>query len=222
MVIYRNRKLEEEINSCKSCSRIDLRKQKITDLDMEFIIQEAIINKQCTMLWLNDNQLTSQSVSILASTLHNNITLEGLSLCHNGITDVNISHLSQILSDSKTKLNRLALTSNEITDEGVQYLAEMLKTNHSLTQLWLGSNQITDRGMQYLADVLAHHNRTLHVLSLTWNKLITELSVDSIINMLEYNQTLRTVCLSNCDLSDIGKERLREAIKLRKEFYLDL
>ncbi|CAF1089309.1 unnamed protein product [Adineta steineri] len=222
MVIYRNRKLEEEINSCKSCSRIDLRKQKITDLDMEFIIQEAVINKQCTMLWFSDNQLTSQSVSILASTLHNNTTLEGLSLCHNGINDVNISHLSQILSDSKTKLNRLALTSNEITDEGVQYLAEMLKTNHSLTQLWLGSNQITDRGMQYLADVLAHRNRTLHVLSLTWNKLITDLSVDSIINMLEYNQTLRTVCLSNCDLSDIGKERLREAIKLRKEFYLDL
>ena len=217
-----NRKLEEKINNCKSCSRIDLRKQKLTDLDMEFIINEAIINKQCTMLWFMDNQLTSQSISILASALHNNTTLEGLSLCRNGITDANVLHLTRALSNSKSKLNRLALTSNEITDEGAHYLAEMLKTNRSLTQLWLGFNKITDRGVQILTDVLAYHNKTLHVLSLSWNNLVTDSSVNFVLDMLEYNQTLRIIFLSNCNLSDTGRKKLGEATKLYNEFYLDL
>jgi Ran GTPase-activating protein (RanGAP) involved in mRNA processing and transport len=221
-LVCQNRKLEEKINNCQSCSRIDLRKEKIIDSDMEFVIKEALINKQCTMLWLTDNQLSSQSISTLASALHNNTTLEGLSLCRNGITDTDVLHLTRALSNNKSKLNRLALTSNDITDEGAQYLADMLKTNRSLTQLWLGFNKITDHGVQIMTDILAHHNKTLHVLSLSWNNLVTDSSVDLFIDMLGYNETLRTVCLSNCSLSGTSKIKLREATKLHKEFYLDL
>jgi Ran GTPase-activating protein (RanGAP) involved in mRNA processing and transport len=220
--IYRNRNLEQKIQNCKPCSRIDLRKEKLTDSDIEIIIQEAIINKQCTMLWLFDNQITSQGVSMLASILYNNTTLEGLSLCNNGITDDDVLYLTRPLSDNKSKLNRLALTSNNITDEGAKYLVEMLKTNQTLTQLWLGFNKITDHGVQLFMNVLANHNKTLHVLSLAWNQLVTDSSVDFVIDMLEHNQTLRTVCLSNCNLSDTNKVKLREATKLHKEFYLDL
>ena len=39
--------------------------------------------------------------------------------------------------------------------------------------------------------------------------------------MLEHNQTLRTVCLSNCNLSDVTKIKLQAAARLHKEFYLD-
>jgi Ran GTPase-activating protein (RanGAP) involved in mRNA processing and transport len=174
------------------------------------------------MLWLVNNQITSQGISSLASTLHSNTTLEGLSLCANGITDVHVLYITLALSDSNSKLNRLALTSNDITDEGAQHLADMLKTNQSLTQLWLGFNKITDQGVEILTNALAHQNQTLHVLSLSWNKLVTDLSVDFVINMLEYNQTLRTVCLANCNLSDTSKVKLRQATKSYKEFYLDL
>jgi Ran GTPase-activating protein (RanGAP) involved in mRNA processing and transport len=220
--IYQNKILERKIKTCKSCSRIDLRKEKLLDEDIEIIIQEAIINKQCTMLWLKDNQISSQGISMLASALANNTTLEGLSLCNNNITDNTVLHLTKQLSDNKSKLTRLALTSNEITDEGAQHLAEMLKTNQTLTQLWLGFNQITDCGLKFLMNVLASQNKTLHVLSLAWNELITDGCVDFVIDMLECNYTLRTMCLSNCNLSDTSKEKLRATAKLHLEFYLDL
>jgi Ran GTPase-activating protein (RanGAP) involved in mRNA processing and transport len=219
---YQNRKLVEKINNCKPCSRIDLRKQPLTNSDIEIVIQEAIINKQCTMLWLTNNQLTSQSVVTLASALYDNTTLEGLSLCANDITDNDVFYLTKALSDTKSKLNRLALTSNEITDHGAEYLAEMLKINQTLTQLWLGSNKITDRGVQLLTNILAYHNKSLHILSLARNQLITDSSVEFFVDMFEHNQTLRTVCLSNCNLSEASKIKLREVTKLHKEFYLDL
>jgi len=220
--MYQNRSLEEKIKKCQSCSRIDLRKEKLTDSDIEIVIQEAIINKQCTMLWLLENQITSKGVSILASALQSNITLEGLSLCNNGISDADVFYLTTALSDKKSKLNRLALTFNDITDEGVQYLAEMLKTNQILTQLWLGFNKITDHGVELLMNVLTYHNKTLHVLSLAWNELVTDSSVNFVIDMLEHNQTLRTFWLSNCNLSDTSKVKLREAAKLHQEFYFNL
>ncbi|CAF1200590.1 unnamed protein product [Rotaria sp. Silwood1] len=220
--VYRNQQLEDKINNYKICSRIDLRKQQLTDSDIEIIIKEAIIKKQCSMLWLTNNNITSQAISNLAAALHNNTTLEGLSLCDNGINDTDVFHLAHALSNSNSKLNRLALTSNNITDQGVQYLAQMLKLNHSLTQLWLGFNKITDHGVKILTDTLIHHNKTLYVLSLSWNNRVTDSSVDFLIDMFEYNQTLRTVCLVNCNLSETSKLKLRQATKLRKEFYLDL
>jgi Ran GTPase-activating protein (RanGAP) involved in mRNA processing and transport len=220
--VYQNKILERKIKAFKSYSRIDLHKEKLIDSDIEIIIREAIINKHCTMLWLKDNQISSQGVAMLASALDNNTTLEGLSLCNNGITDDDVFHLTQSLSNNKFKLNRLALTSNEITDKGVQYLAEMLKTNQILTQLWLGFNKITDYGLELLMNVLTSHNKTLHILSLSWNQSITDASVDFIINMLEYNYTLKIICLSNCNLSDTSKIKLRTAAKLHLEFYLDV
>ncbi|CAF1333352.1 unnamed protein product [Rotaria magnacalcarata] len=220
--VYQNVQIQETIGHCKAYSRIDLRKQPITDSDIEIIIKEAIIKKQCSMLWLVSNRITSQGISNLAAALHKCTALEGLSLCDNAVNDTDVFHITSALSHYNTKLRRLALTSNNITDEGVQHLAEILKMNCSLTELWLGFNKITDRGVQILTDALAHYNKTLCVLSLSWNKLVTDSSVDFFIDMFENNQTLRTVCLTNCNLSESSKLKLRKATKLRREFYLDL
>ncbi|CAF3446162.1 unnamed protein product [Rotaria socialis] len=187
-----NVQIQETIGHCKVHSRIDLRKQPITDSDAEIIIKEAIIKKQCSMLWLVSNHITSQGISNLAAALRNCTALEGLSLCDNAVNDADVFHITSALSDHNTKLRRLALTSNNITDEGVQHLAELLKVNCSLTELWLGSNKITDRGVQMLTDTLVHYNKTLCVLSLSWNKLVTDASVDFFIDLFENNQTLRT------------------------------
>lgn len=219
--MYRNKILERKIQDCQLLSRIDLRREKLTDSDIEFVIQEGIINKQCTMLWLLDNQLTSHSISILASIFYTNTTLEGLSLCQNNITDADLLYLTKSLSNRKCKLNRLALTSNQITDQGVQYLVEMLETNQSLTQLWLGSNQITDYGVQLLMDVLTTHNRTLRILSLSKNQLISDLCIDFILHMLEHNQILQMISLLNCNLSETSQIQLQEAAKIRLGFNFD-
>ena len=189
---------------------------------MEFVIKEAITGKHCTMLWLMENQLHSRCVSLLAAALSSTISMEGLSLCNNGITDSDVLQLAEVLSAKNSTLNRLALTSNNISDHGVQCLAKMLTSNATLTQLWLGFNHITDQGVQLLMKALAHHNRTLQVLSLSSNTMITDASIDFLLEMLEHNETLRVVCLLNCTLSETNKERLREAAKRHREFYFDL
>lgn len=219
----RNLPLEEKIQRCPSRSRIDLRKYRLTDSDMDIVIRQAVFDKQCTLLWLVENQLTSASVLLLASSLKSgNVSLEGLSLCHNGISDQATSHLAQLLSMPSVRLTRLALTMNEITDRGAQSLADMLRTNRTLTQLWLGFNRLTDHGVRLLTSALAEHNSTLHVLSLSGNTLMTDASVDGLVAMLDGNATLRMVAVANCNLSATSKIRLEQAAKLRGEFYFDL
>ena len=219
---YQNKILEGKIKNASPCSRLDLQRDKLIDSDIEHLIEEAILTKQCSMLWLKENQISSHGISMLISALNENTTLEGLSLCNNNITDDDIIPLTRQLAENKCQLNRLALTSNELTDQGADYLAQMLKTNRTLTQLWLGFNKITNDGLKLFMDVLARHNRTLHILSLAWNSSITDAGVDFIVEMLECNQTLRTFCLSNCGLTDIGKAKLRIATKSHFEFYIDL
>ena len=220
--MYQNKLLETKIKNCPPCSRIDLQKEKLVDADVEFVIEEAMMKKQCSMLWLRENKMSSNGISMIISALNDNTTLEGLSLCNNNITDDDVVLLTEQLSENKCQLNRLSLTSNEITDQGAEYLAEMLKTNRTLSQLWLGFNQMSDHGVKQLMNSLANHNRTLHVLSLAWNDGITDVSVDLIVDMLECNDRLKTLCLSHCNLSDMGKSKLRIAAKSRWEFYIDL
>ena len=66
---HQNQQLVKTINNCQICPRIDFRKQKLTDLDVEIIVKQAIINKKCSMLWLTSNHLTSKGISILFSAL---------------------------------------------------------------------------------------------------------------------------------------------------------
>lgn len=220
--MYQNKLLETKIKTCPPCSRIDLQREKLVDIDMEFVIEEGMIKKQCSMLWLKENQISSNGLLMLINALEHNTTMEGLALCNNNINDDDLIRLTKQLSENTCRLNRLALTSNEITDQGVEYLSQMLQTNETLSQLWLGFNQISDDGVKQLMNTLANHNRTLHVLSLAWNSAISDESVDCIVHMLECNDGLRTLCLSHCNLSDMGKSKLRIAAKLRWEFYIDL
>lgn len=194
---------------------------KLTDSDVEYIIREGLVTNKYKMLWFTENQLSSHSIHRLASAMNENSTLEGLSLCANELTDNDLIPLIQTLSTTQSTLQRLALTSNQITDDGVQQIAEMLKVNLSLKQLWLGFNQITDQGAQILMNILAGKNQTLQILSLSWNSMITDASIDSILEMFESNRTLKMIALINCHISETGRAILRQAANNHSEFYFD-
>ncbi|CAF4881845.1 unnamed protein product, partial [Rotaria socialis] len=51
-------------------------------------------------------------------------------------------------------LTYLSVDNNQIGDSGAQYLAEGLKVNKSLKELYLHNNQIGDNGAQNLAEAL--------------------------------------------------------------------
>ncbi len=188
---YQNPQLEEEIGKCESHSKVDLSFRELTDRDMEIVAKEAITKKQCTVLLLNDNLITSAGVTTIANALHNNSTLQELNLWNNQVSDVGVHSLAQALSDDNSTLQSLALGQSGITDVGAQHLAEMLKINTKLTRLWLFHNDIGDSGVQLLADALAHDNKTLQWLDLRLNKSVTDSSFDSLVSMLQQNCSLK-------------------------------
>ena len=195
---YTNKPLQQFIVECEPYSKVSLYKQNLTDEDMEIVVHEAIIKKQCQNLELKYNQITSVGVSIIAKALNNNTTLEILYLGDNRLCDAGIQSLAKTLSLNNSKVYFLALQSTGITDEGAKHLAEMLKINTTLQYLMLGWNEISDQGVQHLANALTHHNNTLLSLRVDNNKLVSDVSADCLIEMLKHNQTLERLDIEKC------------------------
>jgi hypothetical protein len=204
----------------KKYSEMNFRNQNLTDRHIEIIVKEAIDRKNCTWLSLQNNQITSHGVSIIADGLKMYKSLESLYLSQNFVTDTGVQCLTKILKNNYSNLTLLSLDHNRIKDGGAQYLATMLKTNRILTDLWLSYNEIGDHGLQSLVNVLTFHNRTLMQLYLHGNILITDSNIDSLVHMLTYNKTLNTLWLQNCSLSQEGKEKLEETVKYMEYFDL--
>ncbi|CAF0952519.1 unnamed protein product [Rotaria sordida] len=215
---YQNPKLEQKIQQQKSNSQVYLKGQKLIDQDMDMVIKEAIINKQCTWLYLSSNKITSVCVSILAEALNNNKTLERLYLSDNQVCDDGVSSLVKILSLNNNILKRLNLTKNGITERGAKYLAEMIKANNILTHLYLGENEINDHGVQILSDAIENYNTTIKYLDLSSNKLLTDESIDSLLQMIKNNTSLNKIQVYNCSLSGKGKQRLKTSEQSKENF----
>ncbi|CAF1358731.1 unnamed protein product [Rotaria sp. Silwood1] len=221
---YQNSKLEQKIAQSYNYSSICLDNMDLVDQDMEIIVKQAIITKQCNFISLQFNKFTSIGISILADALNNNNnnnnTLEILYLGNNYISDDGIYFLANILSMNNHTLKTLVLQKNRITDKGVRYLAEMLKINQTLIWLYLGQNEISDEGIRILAQTIQYQNHTLEMLVLSNNKLLTDISIDYLIEMIKHNQSLKKLWIDNCNLSELGKERLNKIQQIKKDFYI--
>jgi hypothetical protein len=222
LIPSRNQPLVNQIEKCSILSQIDLRGQNLTDEDTEIVVEKAIISKKCSELHLQTNKITSKGASTIALGLKNNITLQKLWLDSNNISDIGVNSLAKILSENNSSLKMLGLNSNSITDEGAKHLAEMLKINKILTLLRLTHNSLTDQGVQYLANTLTHHNNILESIDLSSNKFITDLSIDYLVQMILRNQRLSSLSLSNCGLSEDGKQRFRAMGQAKYGFKLSL
>ena len=189
---------------------------------MEIIVKEAIIKKQCEKLDLRINQITSVGASIIAKALNNNTVLKNLNFDEDRFGDMGVHAITKTLSLNNCKVCLLDLQSTGITDKGAEYLAEMLKANTTLIGLLLGNNEISDRGVQYLTNALTHRNTTLCSLYINDNKLISDASVNSLVEMLNHNPTLTCLRIDVCNLSEKGKEKLRQIAKSKKGFELEV
>ena len=69
---FPNRTLEEFIVFLKRNANVDLRGMRLTDSDMEIIVSEIIIKRQCSELTIYSNNVTSCGVLRLAHTLRKN------------------------------------------------------------------------------------------------------------------------------------------------------
>jgi hypothetical protein len=217
---YRNPKLEQEIAKYELRAFVLLSKEHLTDRDMTIIVPQLIIRKQCTALWLQQNEITANGAAIIADGLCDNTTLETLELSGNHLSDKGIYHLAQVLMLNTSILQKLYCGSNGIKDEGAQYIAQLLKKNRTLTRLDLSFNEIGDRGVRRIATALAHYNTTLVQLNLSWNKSIGESSVESFTEMIEHHHAFEIIDIANCSLSTADKMKLRDLTRLKKNLKL--
>ena len=209
--------MQQIIAQSQMDSMIDLENQELTDYDMDTIVKKVIKKGQCNKLWLPGNKITCVGASILATGLQNNSTLERLFLYGNFLEDKGIRSLSTSLAMNNNVLKILNLQETGITDYGIEYLADMLKRNTTLTVLWLSKNRISDLGVHRLANSLAHYNHTLECLDLSKNR-ITDSSVNALQDMIRHNQSLDELSLYDCKLSRVGKETLQKIARTKKKF----
>lgn len=192
--------MEEKLKDTSELDTIgslNLSAMKITDGDIRKIIQHSPWeHKKCIGIILRDNDLTSFGVHLL---------VDGL-------------------LTSKPKLQYLSLSNNpRIGDAGIEHLIRLLKASRSMTLLSIPNTGITDRGVRVLADALCATELGsacvgLEKLHISFNKLVTDESVDALLEILSKNQTLKNLCVQNCSLTDTGRERLRKAsIKKKKK-----
>lgn len=201
-------------------SPLNLNKQQLIDADMELIVEQAIVGKQCIWLRLEDNKITSDGISILVTAFQKKNTLEGLGLFGNQISDLGVQTLALAISFSKNKIRSLGLGNNGITDTGIESLANMLKTNRTITQLCLQKNQVTDRGIQLLLDAIELYSIGIQELDLSSNTLVTDSSVGAFCNLIQHNGVLKQLWIYECNLTPKGREQLVKTKKSKNQFDL--
>ncbi|CAF4239822.1 unnamed protein product [Adineta steineri] len=208
---YRNPRLEEVIRASETRSKLSLESMNLNDQDMEIVVKLGIVEKQCMILNLSDNTITSVGASILSQVFLDNQTFKSLILDRNRILDAGVEFIARGLANANLCFRTLYLDSVGMSDTSCEYLAEMIRRNHGIIYLWLNNNEISDRGVQVLFETIKSCDCGIVMITLSGNTLITDASVDIICSAMFENCAFHQIHICNCGLSTAGKERLQVA-----------
>ena len=203
--VVQNKSLEKLIADQDRRSIVDLSRLQLIDRDIGVVIRHAIYEKKCRGLNLWGNQLTWESMHILANVSHGNRTLKELDLSHNRLDDRGTEILANVLALNNCGLKEIDLSSNNITDRGAHYLARMLRTNTKLERLILDNNEITDRGLNELIEAMAHHGSRLKTLRVESNRSITQNGIARLITAFRNSPVEKEVYVRNCGANDVNQ-----------------
>lgn len=134
----------------------------------------ALLCSNVTQLNLRANRVGPAGALILADVL-NDTCLKRLMLCHNGIGDEGVQHLTTALGAQEgqgyavstrtttilPRLQELSLSFNFLSIKSAKALAKALATNTTLKRLFLHGNMIDRRGAMPFCQVLQTANQSL-------------------------------------------------------------
>ena len=154
-------------------------------------------NNKLKQLWLEGNNLSSQSITTIAGALKKCTNISVLSQRDNHISEEVAGVLSEALSE-KSDLQQLYLGNNQLEDRGVIRISEALNTTHGLLTLDLMNNNISEAAADALASVITSCSQ-LEQLYLGDNKLHSTgtIRIATAIQQANCRSTLRVVDLSN-------------------------
>lgn len=209
----------------------DLANNKISAIGAQALAEVLKANTGLRRLDLSWNDLDDKSAQLLALALQANTTLNYLDLSHNAIGDAGAQALDQLHQTKPTlnivyhesnklspaylmrrrmqkdmTLDRLDFTDKQMDDASMSVLADELKTNTTIRNLYIGNNQIKDKGVQILAKMLKTNSTITH-LDLR-NNPFGDLGMQALANMLETNLTLIQIYLNGHRYGQVGKKFL--------------
>ena len=156
--------------------------------------------------------------------LYDSIRLDLLQNCFGDegarvIADAIANNRTNGVDNIQTIIN-IGFEKNRIGDVGLSYISNMLCGNTKLHTLRLGKNMITHEGVvKYLAPALAM-NTSLRTLDLSSNRNIGDVGAAALAEILtSNNQTLETLILTKCSITETGAVRLLKALYNDKSPY---
>ena len=159
------------------------------------ILQALRDNSQLKSLNLNNNNMSGKVVEDLADVIRNNSVLEQLCLSDNDFKLSAIVILKALKNVYKLKI--LNLNNNNMTTKIVQHLANVIKNNACLKQLFLSNNDLKTSAIVILR--VLKDNSQLKILDLSKNKMTGQVSED-LANVIETKLGLEQLYLSHNDL----------------------
>jgi Ran GTPase-activating protein (RanGAP) involved in mRNA processing and transport len=149
-----NKRIRDLIEISQNESYWNFYGEKLIDSDIELIANELKqLNKNCQVLDLFKNKITSKGVLYLSEMLKVNGTLRILNLRWNQIDDDGAKSLFDVLKDGNRTLEHLHLDLNQITDKSVESILKMINANRTLKLLILTDNRISEDNQRHLEKV---------------------------------------------------------------------
>ena len=150
---------------------IDLSETSLSSLDcfsVSFFLS-SFTGKETSVehLYLSRNQIGDTGASLISEAVGETATLKTRALILNGcgITSSGVEDLSRTLAQNSS-LKKLDIGWNYLVgDKGISHVAEALKQNKQLKELWIGDCGMTDKGAASLATSLTVNNslKLLHM-----------------------------------------------------------
>jgi Ran GTPase-activating protein (RanGAP) involved in mRNA processing and transport len=173
-----------------------------------------------TELELGGNKIGDEGAKAIAEALSVNAVVTTLELFRNNIGDEGAKAIAEALKVTAV-VTTLSLRCNTIGDEGANAIAEALKVTAVVTDLNLGLNDIGDIGAKAIAEALKV-NAVVTTLDLEWNISIGVKGAKAIAEALKANAVLTKLALEYTSMGNAGKKAVRDAVKDRSGFVLEL
>ncbi|KAG2434451.1 hypothetical protein HYH02_012281 [Chlamydomonas schloesseri] len=165
-----------------------------------------------SVLRLPYNFLNDMAVQAVARLMQVNPGLQLLDLTGNEVTDKGVAALTEVLAKPGAGLKALILRHNPIGDTGALAIADMLRSNSSLTMLDLADCHVSIKGLIGLANALTapEGNSSLQILDLEDAQLAApqDSTYQHLARMLTTNTALTELSLAKCRLVDSQLELL--------------
>ncbi|XP_055067562.1 nucleotide-binding oligomerization domain-containing protein 1 [Misgurnus anguillicaudatus] len=182
---------------------------QLTDDSMEVLANELIRYKVVKILGLYKNHITDVGAKLVAEIIEGCPHLKTVKLGCNNITGLGASYLAKGIHKSKSIFD-VGMWGNSIGDEGANAFAEALKNHPSLTNLSLSANGITSQGGKSLANALKE-NTSLHIFWLIQNQICDDAASD-LADVFRSNSSLTHLMLIDNQLSVHGARQIADAL----------